>query len=205
MDRNFGVEINTNSRDWAIQQAWRMRHYKGASATVPGGHEIAIDEREYLDIQPPGADYDGVVDRIAEFLKHPKPGCAYLWRARLDESTTRLKELHFIRPVLHSELKEAAATVHLYGYNESGIPDAEGHRTVQTYVGWRKAGLYEVRPDKAKEWFIDPGKYHLRLIMKIPEEIAGRFEDEGIGTATMERKDPRSQAQEAALDQRKGR
>ena len=202
-DYSLGVEVRTESRDWALSNAWRMRHYRGAKATVPGGHEIAINAEEYLDVQPPGAEYDGVVDKIHLYLKHPKPGCAYVWRARQEDATYRLIELHFIRPVAYSELKESGATTSLFGYTEAGIPDAEGNRTVGTFVGWRKAALYEVRPDKTREWFIDPGRYHLRLIMDIPEETAARFEDEGIGTATMERKDPRSQAQEVALEERR--
>ena len=204
-DRSLGMEIRTDSRDWAVAQAWRMRHYKGAKATVPGGHEIAIDEDDYLDVQPPGAEYDGVVDKIHDFLKHPKPGCAYVWRARADDSTYRLMELHYIRPVLFSELKDNAVTIHLFGYQEAGIPDANGVRTTQTCVGWRKAGLYEVRPDKSKEWFIDPGKYHLRLIAEIPDKLYDEFEEAGVGTATVERKDPATQAQEVMRDQRRGR
>ena len=202
-DTSLGVEVRAESRDWAIQNAWRMRHYKGATATVPGGHDIAIDEDEYLDVQPPGAEYDGVVDRIVEYLKHPKPGCVYIWRPRAEDSTHRLAELHYIRPVLYSELKEEGATASLFGYNEAGVPDAEGHRTTQTYVGWKKAGLYEVRPDKSKEWFIDPGRYHLKQIARIPDEVADRFEEERLGTARMERKDPATQAQEVARDARR--
>ena len=203
-DRSRGMEIRTESLDWAIANRYRMRHYKGARATVPGGHEVAIDD-DFVDVAPPGAEYDGVIDRIRDFLKHPKAGCMYIWRPRMDESTFRLIELHYIRPVLFSELTDRAATVGLNGYQESGIPDAEGHRTVQTYAGWRKAGLYEVRPDKSKEWFIDPGRYHLRLIRDMPDQVEDQFAEEGVGTAVLTQKDRRTQAEEVALEQRRGK
>lgn len=210
------MEVRTDSRDWAVANAYRMRHYRGAKATVPGGHEIAIDANEYIDVQPPGSEYDGVVDKIHDFLKHPKVGAAYVWRRRpgtgstssqisAADMTSRLVELHYIRPVSFSELKDTAVTANLFGYVEAGVVDAEGGRTTQTCVGWQKDGLYEVRPDIAQKWFLDPGRYHMRLIAEIPEQVNNDFEEAGVGTAKMERKDPATQAQEVLRDQRRGK
>lgn len=203
------MEVRTDSRDWAIANTYRMRHYKGAKATVPGGHEIAVNADDFIDVQPPGSEYDGVVDKIQRFLKHPKPGCAYVWRRRpgspRGDMTERLVELHYIRPVLFHELKDEAITANLFGYVEAGIPDANGDRKTQTCVGWQKDGLYEVRADVAQKWFVDPGRYHMRLIAEIPDQVNNDFEESGLGTAVMERKDPATQAQEIARDQRRGR
>lgn len=201
-------EIRTGSRDWVMANAWRMRGYRGPTTTVPGGHKVeARDEYgEFVGLRPPGADLDGIVDKIKDFLKHPSPKCAYVWRDRKAHDTERMVELQMIRAVKWSELKPNSATLSLYAFQEVGVPDAAtGHRTTETYVGWKKSALYEVTPEWTYEWFIHPGRYHQSLVTELPESINNEFQEAGIGTAKMEAIDPRTQAQEVARDARRGK
>jgi hypothetical protein len=203
----MGNEVNTGSRDWAMSNAWKMRHYKGPTATVPGGHKIAAEDEygSFIGLQPPGADLDGVIDRPTDFLKHPKPDCAYIFRSRQDDDTIRLVELQDIRPVRWDELKPRAATLSLHAFQESGVPDEKGERRVMTCVGWRKMAMYEVTPENTYKWFVHPGRYHQSLVTDIPESINEQFQEAGYGTAKLEVKNQRTQAQEVEADRRGGR
>jgi hypothetical protein len=194
-------QVDLNTAEGVRYNAWKMLRYKGARATVPGGHQIAIEE-DYIDVQPPGADLDGVIDQIQKWLKHPAPGCAYVWRSRQADDTIRMVALHWIRPVKYSELKEGTPSVSMFGIEQS-VPDQDGHFHTETLIGWKKACLYEVRPDKTKEWFVDPGRYHLKLVTDMPDRVAQEFEEARIGTAKLEAKDPASQAQEIERDVRR--
>jgi hypothetical protein len=191
-------KVNAGSADWRIANRWRMQNYHGPKATGPGGMEI--EASAYVDVQPPGSDDLGILDRPQDFIKHPKPGCTYVWRSRQDDDTIRMVELHMMKPVLWSELVPETATISLYSFQESGIPDDQGNRHMRTYVGWRKFALFEVGPELSYKWFQQPADYHMHLVTKLPEQAAANLEP--FGTATLKAGEKRTAQEEALRDQR---
>ncbi len=192
-------KVNTSSLDSIQANAWRMKRFKGPKSTGPFG--VEIDGTEYIDVQPPGWTDHGILDRAVEFLKHPKPGCLYGWRARDDYDTEQLVSLGFIRLVKFDELNKDRRTVSLNGWQSSGFPDANGNRKVETYAAWRKMVLVEYSEQIAYEWFQQPADYHMKLVTTIPEEMQEQFGDMGV-TAVV-RKNMRSAGQEAIHEARK--
>jgi hypothetical protein len=168
---------------------YKMKRYKGAKLTLPTG--MLVPGEQYVNVKPPGTDDHGAIADPKKYIKHPRPGCEYVWRARADDETVGLVEAHRIRPVKMDEIERNAHTAKLSGF--SGPAGT-------VYVGWKRMALFEVPADVAYEWFQHPVDWAAAKTLNRGEEFREEVESftQGKMTGTFERKDPRNAREELA-------
>lgn len=168
---------------------YKMRRYKGPKLTLPTG--MVVPGQDYLNVKPPGTDDFGAISDPRKYVKHPKPGCEYVWRARADDETVGLVEAHSIRPVKMDEIERNQHTAKLSGFSGPG-------GTV--YVGWKRMALFEVPQQVAYEWFQHPVDWAAAKTLNRDEEFRQEVEafTGGKMTGKFERKDPRNAREELA-------
>lgn len=182
-------EVRAHDPQWRQTNKYRMRKFKGQKAFVSGG--IAIDASRWLNVRPPGVTTGFVLNSVEKYLKHPKPGCRYVWRARSSDETIGMVEAHSIRPVKMDEIERSRLTASLHGF---AGPD--GVR----YVGWKRMALFEVPPDIAYEWFDHPVDWAIAKTLQRPDQFEAEVEEYSRGKmeGSFEKYDTRNARQELA-------
>jgi hypothetical protein len=208
-------ETNINISDPTYRQISRYRAKQrtaagGDNLTLPTGIQIdpkeAFGKRDYRGIRPPGADRAFIMHSPEKYIRDPKPGHRYIWRARQDEVTYGLVEAHLIRPVSVDRIRrEVKGTQRIFQY--AGAPDKEGNPGY--YAGSGTMALFEAVPSFVDENYIQPQDYDLARLVSMQSKgednpiradiiEAGERAGVKVEAVEVERTDVRTAAQEAS-------
>jgi hypothetical protein len=154
MERVQRPELKINDANWVAYQKYRGKQLlkEGKGLILPSG--LVIDASPWKGFQHSVHVRGRVMHAPKELLKDPEPGCAYVWRPKDDpkHSTSGLVNKGYIKPV---EFSRCDTDSNLF----AEVYEYQGSSRTGEIVGYIGAGdylMFEVRPDKAYEWFEQP-------------------------------------------------
>jgi hypothetical protein len=155
-------------RQIARYRAKQLQRAGKDTMTLPTG--ITVDpkdvfgNRNYRGIRPPGADRAFIMHSPEKYIRDPKPGHRYIWRARQDEVTYGLVEAGLIRPVNVDRVRrEVKGTQRIFQY--AGPPTKEGEPGY--YAGSGTMALFEAVPAFVDENYVQPQDYDLSRLVAL--------------------------------------